>query len=149
MLIAKRSCVLDGACGNRRRDARNGTALEVATLMKLFVFCALMSSVGCATAQPLVISPQQRTRFQNLVRDAEAAGAAEGPPAASARLADAKSEFEYAQHLPMYPDRARLLIAQAEADAEAALEIARRDARSRATLRYTGRQQTLAGVTTP
>jgi len=116
--------------------------------MKLFVFCALMSSVGCATAPPLVISPQQRTRFQNLVRDAEAAGAAQGPPAAAARLADAKSEFEYAQHLPMYPDRARLLVAQAQADAEAALELARRDAQARTTLRETGRQETLAGVTT-
>jgi len=108
-----------------------------------------MSSVGCATAPPLVISPQQRTRFQNLVRDAEAAGAAQGPPAAAARLADAKSEFEYAQHLPMYPDRARLLVAQAQADAEAALELARRDAQARATLRETRRQETLAGVTTP
>lgn len=117
--------------------------------MKLFVLCALMSSVGCATAQPLVISPQQRTRFHDLVRDAEAAGAAQGPPAASARLADAKSEFEYAQHLPMYPDRARLLVAQAQADAEAALELARREAQARATVGETGRQETLAGVTTP
>ena len=108
-----------------------------------------MSSVGCATAQPLVISPQQRTNFETLVRDAEAAGAAEGPPAASARLADAKSEFEYAQHLPLYPDRARLLIVQAQADAEAALELARREAQARATVRETGRQETLAGVTTP
>jgi hypothetical protein len=117
--------------------------------MKLFVLCALMSVVGCATAQPLVISPQQRSRFQDLVRDAEAAGAAEGPPAASARLANAKSEFEYAQHLPMYPDRARLLVAQAQADAEAALELARREEQARAASREASGRDRLVGVTTP
>ena len=39
-------------------------------------------------------------------------------------LAEAKSEFEYAQHLPKYPERARALADKAQHDAEAALRVA-------------------------
>ena len=80
---------------------------------------------GCATAPPLV-SPDQRKSFEDVVRQAEAAGAATEPPAAAEKLRDAKSEFEYAQRIPRDPEHARQLLEQAQGDAELALTLARR-----------------------
>jgi hypothetical protein len=93
--------------------------------MRIFGFCLLVGAFGCATAQPFAPSSQQCSEFDDVVRKAEAAGALEGPPEATTRLADAKSEFDYAQHIPLYPERARGLAAKAQADAELALALAR------------------------
>jgi hypothetical protein len=116
--------------------------------MKLLSVCLMAASLGCATAQPLLISAPQRERFEDVVRNAEAAGAADVPEAA-ARLADARSELEYAQHLPLYPDRARLLVAKAQADAEQALRSARDHALVKAAARESARHDLLAVAATP
>jgi hypothetical protein len=116
--------------------------------MKLVPLCFLAASLGCATAQPLLISAQQRELFGEVVRDAEAAGAAEEPEAA-ARLAEARSELEYAQHIPMYPDRARLLVAKAQADAEQALRLAQNHALVKDASKEAARHELLAGAATP
>jgi hypothetical protein len=102
--------------------------------MKLLALSLFMAGIGCASAQPLVVSDQQRKLFSDMVRDAEAAGAAEGSPQARVHLADAKSEFEYAQHLPQYPDRARSMVIKAEEDAALALKLAQREAVERRAL---------------
>ena len=117
--------------------------------MKILAFCLAAAALGCATAQPLLISDHQRKSFEDVVRDAEAAGATEGPPQATARLADARSEFEYAQHLPLYPDRARLLVAKAQADAELALQLAQTEARAHLVARGAARHDKVAGAETP
>jgi len=83
---------------------------------------------GCATVQPFVPSDAQRARFDATVRAAQS-DAGEGPHQVATMLAEAKSEFEYAQHLPKYPDRARALAAKAQRDAEAALHLAHAFAR--------------------
>ncbi|HVZ85409.1 MAG TPA: hypothetical protein VHG72_00445 [Polyangia bacterium] len=93
--------------------------------MRTLGFWLLAGALGCATTQPFVPSDRQRADFDDLVRKAEAAGALDGPPEAAARLADAKSEFTYAQHIPLYPERARGLAAKAQSDAELALALAR------------------------
>ncbi len=116
--------------------------------MKLLSLCLVAASLGCATAQPLVISAPQRKTFEDVCRDAEAAGAADVPEAA-ARLADARSELEYAQHLPMYPDRARVLVAQAQADAEQALRLAQAEALTQAAEKESARHDLLAGAARP
>jgi hypothetical protein len=82
-----------------------------------------MGAVGCATVQPFVPSNAQCARFDATVRAAEAA-ASDGPGHVATMLAEAKSEFEYAQHLPKYPERARALADKAQHDAEAALRLA-------------------------
>jgi hypothetical protein len=92
--------------------------------MRTAGLCLLAGAVGCATVQPFALSQGQRADFDEVVRKAEAAGALEGPPEATARLADAKSEFEYAQHIPLYPDRARSLVVKARTDGELALALA-------------------------
>jgi hypothetical protein len=117
--------------------------------MKLFALFVLVTTLGCATTQPLVISDQQRKLFQDVIRNAEAAGAAEGPPLATQRLAEAKSEFEYSQHLPMYPDRARRLVTKAQADAETALKLAQSETQTRLLARETVRLEYLAGSAAP
>jgi hypothetical protein len=106
--------------------------------MKLSSFVLLMLVGGCATAQPLV-SPGQRKSFEDVVRQAEAAGAATEPPAAVEKLRDAKSEFEYAQRIPRDPAHARRLLAQAQGDAELALTLARRHLQENADGRETAR----------
>ena len=85
----------------------------------------LMIFGGCATARPRL--PSQRKSFEDVVRKAEAAGAATEPPEAAAKLRDAKSEFGYARNGSRDP-RARASAAppQAQDDAELALTIARR-----------------------
>jgi hypothetical protein len=117
--------------------------------MKNLAFGLLVACVGCATTQPFVLSAQQVKSFRDVVRDAEAAGAADGPPEAAQRLSDAKSEFEYSQHLPLYPDRARELAVKAQTDAEAALVIAHGQAQARLTVRQEERHEVLAGAGTP
>jgi len=79
----------------------------------------------------------------------ETEGAAEAPSLAAERLADAKSEFEYAQHLPLYPDRARALADKAQADAETALQLAQAQARTRDAAREVARHALVVGAVTP
>jgi hypothetical protein len=117
--------------------------------MKVFALCVLTTTLGCATAPPLAISEQQRKRFEDVVRDAESSGAAEGPPVAVQRLAEAKSEFEYSQHLPLYPDRARLLVTKAQNDAETALELAQLETQARVRAREEVREEYRAGTAAP
>jgi len=119
--------------------------------MKTFAFCLLIASAsaGCATTQPFALSQQQVKSFREVVREAEAAGAADGPPEAAQRLSDAKSEFEYSQHLPLYPDRARALAAKAQDDAEAALAIAQRESGEQLAVRQAERHEILVGAISP
>ncbi|HVT09393.1 MAG TPA: hypothetical protein VHO67_18160 [Polyangia bacterium] len=84
---------------------------------------------GCATTQPFVPSEAQRARFDETVRAAQS-DAGEGPHQVATMLAEAKSEFEYAQHLPKYPERARALADKAQRDAEAALRLSHAFVRS-------------------
>ncbi len=114
--------------------------------MKFFAFCFLIASAGCATTQPFALSQQQVKSFHEVVREAEAAGAADEPPEAAQRLSDAKSEFEYSQHLPLYPDRARALAVKAQDDAEAALAIAQRERREQLAVRQVERHEILVGA---
>jgi hypothetical protein len=67
---------------------------------------------GCATmAHP--ISPQQARTFRETVRVAEQANAfAQSGPAAES-LREAKSDFYYAEHSPMNPERASQMAARA------------------------------------
>ncbi|HVY40368.1 MAG TPA: hypothetical protein VHM31_20660 [Polyangia bacterium] len=90
---------------------------------RLCVGLAGLGIAGCATVQPFVPSDAQRARFDETVRAAQSS-AGEGPHQVTTMLAEAKSEFEYAQHLPKYPERARALAEKAQRDAEAALRVA-------------------------
>jgi hypothetical protein len=94
--------------------------------MKPIAATALVALVGCATSQPYVVTAAERSHFENAVRDAEAAGVADGPPEARRIFADAKSNFEYAQHLPLCPERARALATKAEKDLQTVLVLLRR-----------------------
>ncbi len=80
---------------------------------------------GCATVEPFVVSDQQRARFEQVVQAAESEAATDGPARAVALIGEAKSDFEYAQHLPMYPERARALAAKAQHEADTALWMTR------------------------
>ncbi len=98
--------------------------------MRIFVLGIALgiggATLGCATTvQPFVPSTAQQAQFQQVVRAAEAAGI-DGPGQAASMLAEAKSDWVYAQHLPKYPERARQIAAKAMQDAEAALALARR-----------------------
>jgi hypothetical protein len=93
--------------------------------MKLASLFLMFAAIGCATAPP-IISPTQGQAFAEVVRAAEAEGAANEPPEAVRLLREAKSGFAYAQRLPMDPDHARRVLAKAQSDAEAALQLARR-----------------------
>ena len=93
--------------------------------MKPFAASALAALVGCATSQPYVVTEAQRAHFENGVRDAEAAGIADGSLEARRMFADAKSNFEYSQHLPLYPVRARALATKAEKDLQKVLALLR------------------------
>ena len=94
--------------------------------MRIFVLGIVVGAMGCATVQPFVPSRVQQTAFDEVVRQAEAAGVEDGPHEAAAMLADAKSDWTYAQHLPKYPERARQMATQAQREAEAALRMAHR-----------------------
>jgi hypothetical protein len=93
-----------------------------------WVGLGLVAVFGCATAEPFAVSDQRRARFEQVARAAEAATAADGTSAAAALVTEARSDFEYAQHLPMYPERARALADKAQHEAEAALTMAHRGA---------------------
>jgi hypothetical protein len=137
--------------GEARADYghRAGTALDTSAGMKTLAFCLLVASAGCATTQPFVLSAQQVKSFREVVREAEAAGAADGPPEAVQRLSDAKSEFEYSQHLPLYPDRARQLAVKAQDDALAALTLAQQKGQAQLAVRQEERHEVLVGTATP
>jgi hypothetical protein len=102
-------------------------------------FVVLVTLAGCATAQP-VISPEQQRSFEDVVRQAEAAGAASEPQAAVEHLRDAKSEFAYARRVPRDPAHARRLLVQAQRDAELALALARHHLDEQNDRRATGRR---------
>jgi hypothetical protein len=102
--------------------------------MKTVLALAFASFCGCATAPP-VLSSLQVNAFNATVRQAEAAGATEGPQETAALLREAKSDFYYAQHLPADPDRARAVAVKAQANATKALEAAQANARNRLALR--------------
>jgi hypothetical protein len=102
------------------------------------------TALGCATAEPFVVSDQQRTHFDQVARAAEAATAADGPAEAAALVTEAKSDFEYAQHLPMYPDRARGLAAKAQHEADTALWMAQQ---ARRQAEMAGQRATAAAFT--
>jgi hypothetical protein len=98
--------------------------------MKLVSLCiASFLAFGCATAStaPIITADQEAT-FHALVEKARRAGATGRYTPAGAKLADAESDFYYAQHLPREPERARRMAAQARAEAEAALLLAQRSA---------------------
>ena len=79
-------------------------------------------------------SNEQRALFNEVIRQAEAAGAVEGSPEAARCLADAKSDFNYAQRIPRYPDRARQMATKAQEEGAEALRLAQQHRREMATL---------------
>ena len=105
--------------------------------MRLIGICLVVGAVGCA-AQPFVPSNEQRALFNDVVRQAEAAGAVEGPPEAARCLADAKSDFNYAQRIPRYPDRARQLATKAQEEGAEALRLAQQHRREMTVLARQG-----------
>jgi len=105
--------------------------------MRFIGICLVAGAVGCA-AQPFVPSNEQRALFNDVVRQAEAAGAVEGSPEAARCLADAKSDFNYAQHIPRYPDRARQLATKAQEEGAQALRLAQEHRRQTAALAREG-----------
>jgi hypothetical protein len=116
--------------------------------MKPLSLALLVTLAGCATAQP-VISPEQQRSFEDMVRQAEAAGAASEPQAAVEHLRDAKSEFAYARRVPRDPAHARRLLAQAQRDAELALALARHHLDEQNDRRATGRREEKAAEAAP
>jgi hypothetical protein len=83
-------------------------------------------------------SNEQRALFNDVIRQAEAAGAVEGPPEAARCLADAKSDFNYAQRIPRYPDRARQMATKAQEEGAEALRLAQQHRREMAVLAREG-----------
>jgi hypothetical protein len=112
--------------------------------MKLLSLSLLVGLSACATATPPAVSIQQINAFDDLVKRAEAAGAAEEPQEAAARLHEAKSDFYYAQHIPADPDHARRLVAKAQADAQAALDLAQRHTQQQVVAREQAHQEAAA-----
>jgi hypothetical protein len=80
---------------------------------------------GCATAPPAPISEQQARTFRETVVTAERAIIIGNNPAAEVALRNAKSDFYYAEHSPMNPERARSMATQAQAEAELAVSLSR------------------------
>ena len=105
--------------------------------MRFLGICLVVGAVGCA-AQPFVPSNEQRALFNDVVRQAEAAGAVEGSPEAARCLADAKADFDYAQRIPRYPDRARQLAIKAQEEGAEALRLAQQHRREMAALAREG-----------
>jgi hypothetical protein len=79
------------------------------------------------------ISEQQARTFRETVDIAERAIAAGENPAAESALRNAKSDFYYAEHSPMNPERARFLAGQAQAEAELADKLSRDQGAARLT----------------
>jgi hypothetical protein len=116
--------------------------------MRFIGICLVAGAVGCA-AQPFVPSNEQRALFSEVVRQAEAAGAVEGSPEAARCLADAKSDFNYAQRIPKYPERARQMAIKAQEEGAQALRLAQEHRREMAALARQGaRVEAAADVAT-
>jgi hypothetical protein len=92
--------------------------------MKVISLLSALALTSCATAPPVVSALQVKT-FEDVVLSAEAAGACDNPPEAARQLRDAKSDFYYAEHSPMNPERARRMVMTAQAEAVAARDLAR------------------------
>ena len=105
--------------------------------MRFIGICLIAGAAGCA-AQPFMPSNEQRALFNDVVRQAEAAGAVSGSPEAARCLANAKSDFEYAQHIPRYPDQARQVAAKAQEEGAEALRLAQEHRRQMAALAREG-----------
>jgi hypothetical protein len=105
--------------------------------MRFVVICLIVGAVGCAE-QPFMPSSEQRALFNDVIRQAEAAGAVEGSPEAARCLADAKADFNYAQRIPRYPDRARQLATKAQEEGAEALRLAQQHRREMAALAREG-----------
>jgi hypothetical protein len=101
--------------------------------MRFIAICLVVGAVGCAE-QPFMPSSEQRALFNQVIRQAEAAGAAEGPPEAARCLAEAKSDFDYAQRIPRYPDRARQMATKAQEEGAEALRLAQQHRHEMAAL---------------
>lgn len=116
--------------------------------MRFIAICLVVGAVGCAE-QPFMPSNEQRALFNEVIRQAEAAGAVEGLPEAARCLADAKSDFNYAQRIPRYPDRARQMATKAQEEGAEALRLAQQHRREMAALAREGAGvQAAAGVRT-
>jgi hypothetical protein len=116
--------------------------------MRFIGICLILGAVGCAE-QPFMPSNEQRALFNEVIRQAEAAGAVEGSPEAARCLADAKSDFNYAQRIPRYPDRARQLAIKAQEEGAQALRLAQEHRREMAALAHEGaRVEAAADVAT-
>jgi len=105
--------------------------------MRFVLICLTVGAVGCAE-QPFMPSSEQRALFNDVIRQAEAAGAVEGSPEAARCLADAKADFNYAQRIPRYPDRARQLATKAQEEGAEALRLAQQHRREMAALAREG-----------
>jgi Domain of unknown function (DUF4398) len=141
------------SCGARSAARRLGTTIEFPKGMKssLSLLGGLsfgLSLLGCATVPPPV-SPETTKVFQDVIREAEAAGAAAEPPDAVVYLREAKSAFAYAQHLPGDPDHARRVLMRAQADAELALALAQFEAQKRSGTTTISRRELTASAATP
>jgi non-ribosomal peptide synthetase component F len=120
-----------------------------ASMKGLVIVLGLASLAGCATAQPLVVSDEQYRRFTGAIREAEQSGIADGPAEAVRLLDEAKSGFEYAQRLPLYPDRARELLEKAQRDADAAVALVREAAKARLAAAAAARHAALLEAAAP
>jgi hypothetical protein len=101
----------------------------------------LVLFAGCATSPPRpILTAGERQAFAEVIREAQAEGADSEPPEAARLLREAKSEFEYGQRLPKYPERAKGILAKAHSDAEAALRLARRRHQEQAAAGLVNRQ---------
>jgi hypothetical protein len=103
---------------------------------------------GCATAAvgSVAVSPAQRKEFADAVQSAESAGAAVESREAAVRLQEAKSAFEYAQHLPRDPDHARRELMRAQVDAEVALVLVQCEGQKRDIAKATARSELKADL---
>jgi hypothetical protein len=85
-------------------------------------------ALGCASSPPPEpISAQQRERFRVTVAAARDLGPSWDCPASDTQLRAAESDFFYAEHLPQDPQRARQIAQRAQQQAQAALDLCRRE----------------------
>jgi hypothetical protein len=80
---------------------------------------------GCATASPVPISAEQERTFRDTILAAERANASGRSGEAATALQEAKSDFYYAEHSPMNPERARTMAVRAQHEADAAVVLSR------------------------
>jgi hypothetical protein len=96
---------------------------------------------ACASTTNLSARLDESALAVQTIHDAEVAGAGQSEQAADL-LARAKSSVEYARHLPGDPEHARRLYTMAQADAELAVVITRRDAERKQVALVQTRQTT-------